>query len=140
MSYREKEDPQVDAALRHFRESMRGWSEREYGKPRLVHRSRWTGFWQVLANPVMTWSLASALVLASVGIPVTVHHQQQVAAERRLALEQQQKRAEEAALRAAAAAEINDDELLTHVDSDIAQSTPDAMQPLASLMSDNTAR
>lgn len=137
MNYRETEDAEVKAALRRFRESVHDWSDREYSKPRLVQRSRWSGFWGALSNPVMGWSLASALVLASVGVPVTVHHEHQVAAEHKLALEQQQKRvAEEARLQAAA--KISDEELLAHVDDDIAQAAPDAMQPLASLMSDST--
>ena len=137
MNYRETEDAQVEMALRRFRESVHGWSDREYGKPQLVHRSRWSGFWLALSNPVMGWSLASALVLASVGVPVTVHHERQVAAEQKLALEEQQKRAADEA-KVQAAAKISDDELMAHVDDDIAQAAPDAMQPLASLMSDST--
>ena len=55
---------------------------------------------------------------------------------KKLAIQQEQQRLKEEAARQQAAVEINDDELLSHVDSDIAQSTPDAMQPLASLMID----
>jgi hypothetical protein len=35
---------------------------------------------------------------------------------------------------------MSDDELLSHVDSDVAQVAPDAMEPLASLMSDASTK
>ena len=36
---RETED--VQAALRHFRESVHEWSEQEFGRARVIRRSRW---------------------------------------------------------------------------------------------------
>ena len=134
----ETEDVQVEAALRHFRESVHGWSDREFGRPRVIQRSRWDAMARMLARPVMVWSLASALVVASVGVPAAVHHERQVATERQLALERQREMEADAAKKQAAT-EMNDDELMSHVDSDIAQAAPDAMEPLASLMSDTTA-
>jgi hypothetical protein len=81
--------------------------------------------------------MACSLLVASVGVPLTVHHQHQVAIDRQLAAEKQLRLEQEKASAAAESA-INDDELLSHVDSDIAQAAPDAMQPLAILMSDTT--
>jgi hypothetical protein len=135
----EIEDAQVEMALKHFRESVHGWSDEEFGRARVIRRSRWDAMWRMMANPVMAWSMACVLTVASVGVPVNIHHLQVVAAERRAELEKQKKLAEEKAEQQAAAA-INDDELMSHVDSDIAQDAPDAMQPLAQLMSDSTTR
>ena len=133
------EDVQVETALRHFRESVHGWSEQEYGRARVIQRSRWSGFWRVMANPAMVSTLGCALVITSVGIPVTVHHERVVAAEQLAARERQQKLAAEEKERQAANA-MDDEELMSHVDSDIAQAAPDAMQPLASLMNDTAIK
>jgi hypothetical protein len=131
------EDLEIEAALRHFRESVHGWSEQEYSKPRVIKRSRWSGLWRVMANPAMVSTLATALVVTSIGIPVTVRHERQVAAQQ-AALDLQKKLADEKA--AQAAAEAEDEDLLSHLDSDIAQAAPDAMQPLVSMMSDTSSK
>jgi hypothetical protein len=135
---REIEDAQVESALKNFRESVRGWSEQEFSKARTVRRSRWDRVWSVLANPVLDWTLAGVLVVTSVGVPVTVHHQRQVIAERNAQLMRQQQLAREAAPQEAVG--MSDEELLSHVDSDVAQVAPDAMEPLASLMSDASTK
>jgi hypothetical protein len=132
----EIEDEQVESALRNFRESVRGWSEQEFSKARTTRRSRWDRMWSVLANPVLDWTLAGVLVATSVGVPVAVHHQRQVTAERNAQILRQQQLAKEGAPQEAVA--MSDDELLSHVDSDVAQAAPDAMEPLASLMSDGS--
>jgi len=133
------EDAQVEMALKRFRESVHGWSEQEFSRTRVIRRSRWDAMWRMMANPVMVWSMAGALAVASIGVPVNIHHRQVVAAERQAELEKQKKLAEEKAEQQAAAA-ISDDELMSHVDSDIAQEAPDAMQPLVQLMSDTATR
>jgi hypothetical protein len=136
---RETVDEQVELALRNFRESVHGWSAQEYCKARTIRRSRWDLVWRMMANPVLGWTMTGALVVGSVGVPVRVHHERQVAAERSAqSLRQQQLEKENEARQAAV--QMSDDELLAHVDSDIAQDTPDAMQPLASLMSDSTTK
>jgi hypothetical protein len=133
-SKHEFEDTQVELALRNFRESVHGWSEQEYARPRVIKRSRWDAIFRLVANPVMAGSLASALVITSVGVPVRIHHERQVVAEQNAARERQLELAKEAREQQANA--MTDDELLSHVDSDIAQGAPDAMQPLASMMTD----
>jgi hypothetical protein len=126
----EQEDPQVQDALRNFRASIQAWSQQELSVQRKpITRSPW------MMAPAMAWGLASVLAVAAVTVPVSVHHERQVIAMRHAAeLKQQQQQAAEAAKQAA----IDDEALLNHVDSDIAQSTPDAMEPLASLMRDTT--
>jgi hypothetical protein len=133
------QDAQVESALRHFRSSVHAWSEQEVGRTRVVRRSRWDAMSRVMARPAMVWSLASALVVVSVGIPVSVQHERQVVADRQAALDRDRAMRAEAA-RQQAAPTMSDDELLSHVDSDIAQAAPDAMEPLASLMSETAAK
>jgi hypothetical protein len=138
---RDRETEEVQAALRHFRESVHEWSEQELGLARVIRRSRWDAMWRVLARPAMAWSLASALVVVSVGIPASVDHERQVAAERQASLEREQAmQAEAVKQQVTTATAMSDDELLSHVDSDIAQAAPDAMEPLASLMSETAAK
>ena len=134
----ELEDEQVELALRSFRESVHGWSEQEFGKARTIKRSRWDAIFGILANPVMAWTLATMLVMTSVGVPVKVRHDRQLAAERAAEVQRQRELEKATAVEQVAdATALTDDELLDHVDSDIAQAAPDAMQPLASLMEDS---
>jgi hypothetical protein len=149
MSYRDKnqeihdmEDAQVDAALKSFRESVHAWSEQEFGRAHTIRRAPLAGFWRVMVNPLMGWALAGVLVVSGVGVPVTVNHRRQVAAAQEAAAAEQRRLASEAAARDAELAmnapAMDDEELMNHVDSDIAQATPDAMEPLASMMRDAT--
>ena len=136
----EVEDPQVEMALRNFRQSVRGWSDQEFGRARVPVRRG--AAWWLVRHMGAAWALAVVLAVAGVSVPVGVHfHHQQVLAEAKNAadaLEQaQQKRMAEQQLQAA---NIDDEALLKEVDGDIAQGTPDAMEPLASLMSDSAAK
>ena len=132
------EDAAVEAALKHFRAHVHHWSEQEFVKPHTARRSAWDSFWVAISRPAMAGSLAAAMLVASIGIPATVHYQHQIEAQRQAQIElAKQKAAEEAALRKAATS-IDDDTLLAGIDTDIAQAAPDAMEPLASLMSDSS--
>jgi hypothetical protein len=140
------EDAEIEAALRNFRLSVHHWSEQEYVRPRAIERTRWSrftaGFWTMIANPALGGTLAAAMLIASVSVPVGIQYEHKVAAERQAALDLQQKQAEEVRKSAVAAASsaVDDAAFLDDVDSDIAQATPEAMQPLASLMNDAPAK
>jgi uncharacterized membrane protein YdfJ with MMPL/SSD domain len=129
------EDVQVETALRNFRESVHTWSEAEYARPRSVPASRRSGLW-FMHHRFAAWGLASAIAITAVGVPtgMHVHYEQQLKAKQQAAAEAEAKR--EFAERQAAL-QVNDEELLINVDQDIAQAAPDAMEPLASLMSDS---
>lgn len=137
----EMEDAELTAVLGHFRQSVKAWSDQEFSRTRPVEmKVPVRSFWSAMRGPVAGWAMGCVIAAAAVGVPVTVHHQHVVAeqayqAQYRAHLLQQQREAE-AALQAKAA-EMSDEELLDHVDSDIAQATPDAMEPLARLMSDS---
>jgi hypothetical protein len=95
-----------------------------------------------MQRPAMAFALAGSLAIVAVAVPyVEQYHQSQLIAQHEKDVREQHVREQQQIAAAAqekqAVYAINDDELLTHVDSDIAQGTPDAMQPLASLMSDD---
>ena len=143
---REVDDMELDAALKSFRESVLEWSDQEFGRARVIRRSRWDALLRVASSPLVSWTMACGLLAASVGGSLTAHHLRQVAIAHQVAIEkmekQQQMEQQKASVEAVPAADsaMNDDELLSHVDSDIAQAAPDAMQPLASLMSETAAK
>jgi hypothetical protein len=136
------EDLQVTAALRNFRESVHGWSEQEFSKTRTSRVIAPHGFWVRMRGPVAGWALgcvvAMTAVTVAVTVPVTVHRQHKIA-EERIAQQEQIRLADEKA-KLEAANSMTDEELLSHVDSDIAQATPDAMEPLASMMRDTNRK
>ena len=132
-----EEDPQVEAALHHFRQSVRSWSEQEYSRTRIPAVSRRSS-WNWLANPVAAWTLAGALAVSAVTVPTSIHlrhEHQRVAAQQAAAEAQRQQELRHQQELQQAARNISDEELLSHIDSDLAQAAPDAMEPLASLMS-----
>jgi cell division protein FtsL len=137
---KQRESEEVEMALRHFRESVRSWSGDEFAKARTIAPVR-RGFWsRMVQAPALGWGLASLLVISAATVPVEVHHRRQLVAEQQAALQHQKEVADKAAELQMAAASMSDEELLSHVDSDIAQATPDAMEPLAQLMSEAASK
>ena len=123
--------PEVQQALQHFRESVHAWSAAEYGRSRAPVR---LGSFLGMRIPVLSWTAAAAIAIAGVSVPV-VHRIQVDQQKHEAYVRDQQRIADEAAAKQRAYA-MDDEDLLKHVDSDIAQGTPDAMEPLASLMTD----
>jgi len=137
-----EEDAQVEMALRNFRESVRGWSEQEFAHPRAIQVSRHGVAWWVVQHIGAAWALAVVLAVSGVSVPVGVHlHNQQAQMEAKKAADAAERAKQERLAEVQRQAYTIDDEaLLKDVDSDIAQGTPDAMEPLASLMSDSAAK
>lgn len=124
----------LEEALASFRTSIRQWSQHELShRPAVVLSQPSRATWHWLTAPALTWAAAAALAIGAVGIPLGIHHHHAVLAGQQAAKARQQQREQQAAQLASTRAD--DDHLLEHVDTDIAQDTPDAMQPLASLMS-----
>ncbi|MFC5864713.1 hypothetical protein ACFPT7_20560 [Acidicapsa dinghuensis] len=135
---REMDEARIEHALKNFRGSVKAWSDEEFAKPREVRRSRWTAMWMVITRPAVGGAMAAVLAAASIGVPVAVvQHNQQVVAEQRQEAANRQKAIDAQHAQEQAAQAMNDTDLMTEVDGDIAQEAPDAMQPLASLMSDS---
>ncbi len=149
------DERELEATLGHFRAAVKGWSEHEYSRPRGVLSRSVIPWWAALTRPVTAGALAAGIAAATIALPVyeyetKVREQREALGRQVQGLEQPGKL--EARLNAPqnpvaslphvsltgreTTMAVDDDELLSHVDSDISQSAPDAFEPLASLMSE----
>lgn len=131
-------DSHVEEALRNFRLSMHHWSEHELSRRPSTQTQPVHSVWHWLMAPAVTWAAAAAIAITAVGVPLGIHHHKVVVAQEQAAVVRQhmpQQTPEPAPTQVANS--VDDDKLLEYVDADIAQQTPDAMQPLASLMKDS---
>jgi hypothetical protein len=117
----EMHDPQMEQVLRDFRSSVHGWSDAVYQRPRLVEVTHRRMAWRKAA----VWTLGSVLVAGGAGGGLLEHQhrkeQARIAASRE-AEHQRQIKEQEA------------EEELARVDTDVSREVPDAMEPLAQLM------
>jgi len=123
----EKLDPKLEEALSNFKSSVHTWSEAMVSRRRSAHEVVVRKVWKLAAG----WALGGVLVAGAVsGGVFQQHHQQELAriAAAREAEHQRQLAAERA---------LEEEELLARVDSDISRQVPRAMEPLASLMTDD---
>jgi hypothetical protein len=135
-------DPRFEEAMRNFRLSLHTWSEHELTSRPAMQMQSARSAWHWFTAPAATWAAAAALAIVAVGVPVGVHHHNVVIAQQKAADEAREHKLQEiqaATQTQIAHTSIDDDKLLQYVDTDIAQDTPDAMQPLASLMSESGA-
>ena len=120
-------NPEIEQALRDFRSSVHAWSDAVYQRPRLAEVAPRRMAWRQAA----IWALGSVLVAGGVGGGLLeVKHRQEQAriaaareAEHRRHL--QEDRAREA------------EQELAQVDSDVSRQVPNALEPLAQLMTSN---
>ena len=141
MSWRENikdeiEDPVVEQALKHFKESVDAWSDAAYHRPRTALRVARHG-WRLAAS----WALAGVLAACAVagGVYERQHRQElaRVAAAKAAQQKAQQEQAAEKERAAEQNASAGDEDLLATVDSDVSRQVPAAMEPLAELMDEN---
>jgi hypothetical protein len=122
-------EPELREALGNFKTSVTGWSEAMMSRPREVKtpaRTSW-GF--------AKWALSCVVFAATVSGGLYENHRQvEVAkAEAVAARAAEQQRA----MAAQKAKEQSAEELMAKVDSDISREVPSALEPLASLMTDD---
>lgn len=118
-------DPDLEMGLRNFRTSVHAWSEAVYQRPRLIEAAPRRMAWRKAAS----WALGSVLVAGGVGGGLLEYQHRQEQARVAAAREAQlQREIQEERARLAA-------EELAKVDSDISRQVPDALEPLAQLMS-----
>jgi uncharacterized protein HemX len=123
----EKLDPKLEEALSNFKRSVHAWSGAMVSRPHNAHEVVVRKVWKLAAG----WALGGVLIAGAVsGGLFQQHHQQELAriAAAREAEHQRQLAAERA---------LEEEELLARVDSDISRQVPRAMEPLASLMTDD---
>lgn len=128
-------EPELREALGNFKASVTAWSETMMSRPR-----------EVKAPPRTNWGLVAKLALGCVVFAGTVsggmyqnHRQQDIAkaeatAAAARAAEQQRELAAQATAKEQSAQSPED--LMAKVDSDISREVPSALEPLASLMTD----
>jgi len=127
----EKLEPELREALGDFKLSVDAWSEAMISRPREAKapvRANWSA--------VTKWALGCAVFAGTVSSGVYQNHKQVEAAKVEAARIAEQQREMEAAR----VAKVNEEDLMANIDSDVARQVPSALQPLASLMTDDEAQ
>lgn len=128
-------EPELREALGNFKSSVTTWSEAMMSRPREVKAPARTN-WAFVAK----WALGCVVFAGTVSGGIYQNHRQveaakaAVAAAAARATEQQRELAEQTTKEQSA------DELMANVDSDIARQVPSALQPMASLMTDDESK
>jgi hypothetical protein len=124
------EDPGFDRVLSDFRSSVHAWSEAAYNRPRPSAAASSRAVWRKAA----AWALGSMLVIGAAGGGVLESRHRQEAARIAAAREAQQQRA------FAEEREREAEKELAKVDTDVAREVPNAMEPLAQLMTEDDSQ
>jgi len=126
-------EPELREALTSFKASVDAWSDAMMSRPRAVKappRTNWSA--------ITKWALGCAVFAGTVSGGVYQNHRQLEAARAEAArvAEQQQQRE----MAAAQVAKENEEDLMANVDSDVAREVPSALEPLATLMTEDDTK
>lgn len=124
------EDPALERVLSDFRSSVYAWSDALYNRPRPIAAASSRAVWRKAA----AWSLGSMLVIGAAGGGVFEYRHRREAARIAAAREAQQQRA------LAEEREREAEKELAKVDTDVAREVPNAMEPLAQLMTEDDSQ
>ncbi len=119
-------DPELARTLADFKASVHAWSDAASARSRAVHPAIIHRTWRLAAG----WALAGVLI-AGAGSALTYEHHQRVEQARIAAAA----RAAEQQRQLAAQRTQKEEDLMYKVDTDVSREVPDAMEPLAALMS-----
>lgn len=125
-------DPELRQVLGDFKASAHAWSDAMISRPRAVQHKVVHRAWRLAAG----WALALVLIAGAISAEWYEYHEHQVQ-QARIAAE---RKAEEQQLALEAQRAREEQDLLAKVDSDISREVPDALEPLAYLMSDNATK
>jgi hypothetical protein len=123
-------EPELREALGNFKSSVDAWSEAMMSRPREAKapaRTNWSA--------VTKWALGCVVFAGTVSGGVFQNYRQQEAAKVEAARMAEQQRE-----LAAQKVDVLDDELMANVDSDIAREVPSALEPMASLMTEDESQ
>jgi hypothetical protein len=121
---------ELNEALRDFRLSVHAWSEAAFSRPRAVVEPVRRRIWQLAAG----WALGCVLVVGGVSSgAVYQHHLNAMKIAQARMIEQQRLLAEQRNRQA----QLEEEDLLAKVDSDVSREVPSAMEPLARLMAED---
>ena len=123
-------DPELDEALTNFRSSVHAWSAAEFSRvrPAVTAKRQWS--WR----PAAGWALAGVMVAVGASGGFYEHQQQKLRIAAAAQVAEQQQAARELQARE------DEEDLLAKVDSDVSQTVPSAMEPLAQLMAEDESR
>lgn len=124
-------DPELELALKSFRESVHAWSEAACNRPRrALAEAPQRRVWRLAAG----WALGCVLTAGAVsGGIYQVHHRQELARQEAARQAQLQKQLAEEREKEA-------ERLLAEVDSDVSREVPSAMEPLAQMMTEDESQ
>lgn len=123
-------EPELREVLGNFKSSVDAWSDAMMSRPREIKapaRTNWAA--------VTKWALGCLVFASTVSGGVYQNHRQQEAAKAESARIAEQQRE----VAAANFAKEEEEDLMAKVDSDVAREVPSALEPLASLMTDENA-
>ncbi|MGA8042448.1 MAG: hypothetical protein WCA37_06560 [Terracidiphilus sp.] len=119
-------DPELSRTLADFKASVHAWSDTAYARPRAAHPALVHRTWRLAAG----WAMASVLIAGAGSALIYEHHerveQARIAAAASVAEQQRQLAAQRA---------HSEEDLMNKVNTDVSRDVPDAMQPLAALVS-----
>lgn len=128
------QDLELQAALKDFKSSVHAWSDAAYSRPRQVARAAKSRGWRLAAS----WAMGCLLVVGSVsGGLFERQHRIELA---RIASHQQAADREKQLREQEARARVTDEDLLADVDSAVSRQVPNAMEPLAQLMTEDETK
>ena len=123
-------DPAMRQALGDFKASVHAWSDAMASRPRTVQQTVARRAWRLAAG----WTMASVLLAGAVAGGLYERHDRQQQA--RIAAERTAEQQRELAAQRA----HEEQDLLAKVDSDVSRNVPSALEPLASLMTEDATR
>jgi len=127
----EKLEPELRKILGDFKLSVDAWSDSMISRPREAKapaRKNWSA--------VTKWALGCAVFAGTVSSGVYQDHRQVEAAKVEAARIAGQQRS----LEAAKVANVNEEDLMADVDSDVARQVPSALEPMATMMNDDQTK
>jgi hypothetical protein len=127
----EKLEPELRKALGDFKLSVDAWSEAMISRPREAKAPAHTNW-----SEVIKWALGCVVFAGTVSSGVYQNHKQVEAAKVETARIAAQQRAAEAAK----VANVNEEDLMADVDSDVARQVPSALEPMATMMNDDQTK
>ena len=127
----EKMEPELRKALSDFKLGVDAWSDAMISRPREAQapaRTNWSA--------VTKWALGCVVFAGTVSSGVYQNHKQVEAAKVEAARIAQEQRAMEAAR----VSNVNEEDLMADVDSDVARQVPSALEPMATMMNDDQTK
>jgi hypothetical protein len=127
----ERLEPELRKILGDFKLSVDAWSETMISRPREAKapaRKNWSA--------VTKWALGCVVFAGTVSGGVYQNHMQVEAAKVEAARIAGQQRS----LEAAKVANVNEEDLMADVDSDVARQVPSALEPMATMMNDDQTK